>query len=185
MRLSPKYQNVNRALIRLDGRVVVSVGALRVADFGQGTKSAPVVPKEGERSGVRGAEAGDVVAVRVLCSEVELSPAVFNEEYLAHLRDFLKTMETEEVDAIIVPITDNIAVGDVGGFAAAMVHTARRIKDCASVVGFALPDAVASDAQSVSDFIEAMSAKHPQYVYFCACPTSDERLIPYGLRKKA
>ena len=45
-----------------------------------------------------------------------------------------------------------------------MCHTARRIKDCADVIGFALPDALTESKATA--FIDAMSAKHAHYVYF-------------------
>ena len=54
----------------------------------------------------------------------------------------------------------------------AMVHCARRIKDCTSVIGFAIPaELIAKDSDFGPDsyaqwFINEMNVKHGHYVYF-------------------
>ena len=80
--------------------------------------------------------------------------------YLAALRVFLKSIEAYGAYAIVVPISDCGAER----LTQAMCHTARRIKDCASVIGFALPDALTESEAAA--FTDAMSAKHAHYVYF-------------------
>lgn len=80
--------------------------------------------------------------------------------YLAALRVFLKSIEAYGAYAIVVPISDCGAER----LTQAMCHTARRIKDCASVIGFALPDALTES--EATTFTDAMSAKHAHYVYF-------------------
>ena len=83
-------------------------------------------------------------------SEVEGNPEEYNEEFLAKLRDELKALEANGKFVLIEP---------------AMKHTARRIKDCVSVIGFSIPDEISGDAEK-SFYIEEMSAKHKQFCFF-------------------
>lgn len=94
-------------------------------------------------------------------SDVEGEAEVYNEEYLAQLRDELKALEEKNHFVIIEPVFDKNCPAEQ--FTAAMKHTARRIKDCVSVIGFALP----SEIEAEKDFyIEELSAKHAQYCFF-------------------
>lgn len=113
-----------------------------------------------------------IVVVRVLWSSVELSEGGYDESFLAALRTFLKCRELHNLYEIIVPeCGSNVMQSEESAvqFTAAMCHTARRIKDCASVIGFALPKEFSE--QQAAHFIDAMSAKHAQYVYFSEQPT--------------
>ena len=110
--------------------------------------------------------------IEVLWSQVELEPESYNEEFLANLRDELKAMEVKECFAIIVPKVDKTLENaeQTELFINAFNHCARRIKDCTSVAGFELPSEITkngfaedSDAQN---FIDALTKKHAQYVYF-------------------
>jgi len=114
---------------------------------------------------------------------VEISDGIYNEEFLAALRDFLKNTETYGVSAVIVPVTDGRAAGPASGqYTAAMCHTARRIKDCASVAGFAVPEEIAGDSAAVASFIDAMAVKHSQYIYFAEKSDINKCLISYHMR---
>lgn len=96
-------------------------------------------------------------------SEVEGNPEEYNEEFLAKLRDELKALEANGKFVLIEPVFDKDA--DSQQFTAAMKHTARRIKDCVSVIGFSIPDEISGDAEK-SFYIEEMSAKHKQFCFF-------------------
>lgn len=94
-------------------------------------------------------------------SDVEGEAEAYNEEYLAKLRDELKALEEKNCFVLIEPVFDKNCSKEQ--FTAAMKHAARRIKDCVSVIGFALP----SEVESEKDFyIEELSAKHAQYCFF-------------------
>lgn len=98
-------------------------------------------------------------------SEVEDSPEEYNEEFLAKLRDELKSLESKNEFVFIEPVFDKAEANDanIEQFTAAMKHTARRIKDCVSVIGFAIP----SEIESKRDFyIAELSQKHQQYCFF-------------------
>ncbi|MFA6857269.1 MAG: hypothetical protein WCR31_08680 [Treponema sp.] len=115
--------------------------------------------------------------------EIEISNGVYNEEFLAVLRGFLKKIEMQGMYAVIIPETNGAAGGDsLASYTAAMVHTARRIKDCESVVGFAFPEELAGDDFAVSSFIDIMAIKHAHYVYFSPKSTHNMRLISYQMR---
>ena len=94
-------------------------------------------------------------------SEVETSPESYDEAFLANLRDELKKLEDEKKFVVIEPVVDK----DDGfePFTAAMCHTARRIKDCVSVIGFAVPENFVNNAVS---YMEELSKKHLHYCFF-------------------
>ena len=64
-------------------------------------------------------------------------------------------------------------------------HTARRVKDCESVAGFVLPDAIASKGfnagSPAASFMETLAIKHAQYVYFVKAGTLQESDIPNNI----
>lgn len=105
-------------------------------------------------------------------STIELQDECYNEEWLANLRDSLKNYELLNKFAIICPIVDKPLDSQecVELFINACNHTARRIKDCTSVAGFQLPIELLksglNESSSVQDFINVLSKKHGQYVYF-------------------
>ena len=96
-------------------------------------------------------------------SEVEGNPEEYNEEFLAKLRDELKLLEEKNEFVFIEAVFDKDA--DYEQFTAAMKHTARRIKDCVSVIGFSIPNELFDDEKK-SFYIEELSAKHKQYCFF-------------------
>ena len=105
---------------------------------------------------------GKIFAVYVPYLAVEISENTYDEMYLAALRVFLKSIETYGAHAIVVPVSDGTCGEE--RLTQAMCHTARRIKDCASVIGFAIPEAM--DESDAAAFTGAMSKKHAHYVYF-------------------
>lgn len=108
-------------------------------------------------------------------SEVEGAEEEYNEEFLAELRERLKKLEENNKFVFIEPVYDKKATP--GQFNNAMKHTARRIKDCKSVIGFALPQEVAEDSDVLADFFEKITEKHPQYVYFSKTPCNEEVVL--------
>lgn len=120
-------------------------------------------------------------------SEVELSEGNYNEELLAKFRDYLKKIEEKSSYAFIVPKAEkSFADADqADSFIKSMVHLARRVKDCTSVVGFALAsELLEKDAGKTLDenswsqwFINEMNVKHSHYVYFASAAD----LKKYGL----
>ena len=95
-------------------------------------------------------------------SDVEGKPEEYNEDFLAKLRDELKSKEEKGDFVFIEPVLDKNA--DFEQFTAAMKHTARRIKDCVSVIGFAIPNEI---FEKRDFYIEELSAKHQHYCFFC------------------
>ncbi len=103
--------------------------------------------------------------VRLPWAQVGMDEESYNEEFLAQLRDWLKMLENKKQYALMLPVSD-AAVSDAqkDDFCASMNHAARRIKDCTSVVGFAIPQGFStSDAES---FMALLAKKHGHYVYF-------------------
>ena len=108
---------------------------------------------------------------------VEIEDGAYNEEYLAGLRDQLKTMEEAGSFAVLVPVADKAleSADQTEAFINAYNHTARRVKDCTSVAGFEL----IPELKAPQDFIDALAVKHAQYVYFSKAenPLSDDIVL--------
>ncbi len=115
--------------------------------------------------------------INIPWSTVEIEDEVYNEEYLASLRDQLKSMEEAGTFAVLVPEADKAldTPEQEEAFTNAFNHTARRVKDCESVAGFELVPQL-KDKQA---FIETLAKKHAQYVYFTTAenPLSDDIVI--------
>lgn len=105
-----------------------------------------------------------LIQIEIPWTTVEMEDEMYNEEFLATLRDQLKKLEAMNKFAILIPLVDKPlnTPEAVELFINAYNHTARRVKDCISVVGFELPKEL-SDFQS---FIDTLAIKHAQYIYF-------------------
>ncbi|WP_407426652.1 hypothetical protein [Treponema sp.] len=101
-------------------------------------------------------------AFPVKWSDVESGTEEYNEDFLAKLREQLKALEEKNSFVFIEPVFDKDAGFEQ--FTASMKHCARRIKDCVSVIGFAIPDEIYDER---SFYMEELSAKHQQYCFFC------------------
>lgn len=113
--------------------------------------------------------------IEIKWSTVELADEAYNEEYLAALRDNLKSYDDAGKFAILIPVVDKAmeTPEQIELFINAFNHTARRVKDCISVVGMELPEQlIKTGTENIQLFIETLAKKHAQYVYF----TKDENL---------
>jgi hypothetical protein len=176
MKQEPLFENKNGSLFSLKtGRAYDTHAVVRVDTR---TLSVQMLASK-EFAQQYSACAPGLLGVCVPWKTVALSDGAFNEEYLAALREFLKNTEAMELGAVIIPEPDGAALEP---YTTAMVHTARRIKDCASVAGFAFPWEFAGNADAVASCIAALSVKHPGYVYFSPEHTGNVQLIPYQMR---
>ncbi len=109
------------------------------------------------------------MAKTVAWSQVEPVAESYDEAFLAALREELKALEEDKKFVYIDAVFDREDAA--AAFTAAMKHCARRIKDCVSVAGFSIPDALTKDGfaegSSAAEFIAELSQKHGQYVFFC------------------
>lgn len=158
MKLDARFESKNGKLYALKTGAEADTGALIPFDSGVlSGASSEIAETEAQRFSDN---SGKILAVYVPHRAVEISENMYDEMYLAALRVFLKSIEAYGAYAIVVPISDCGAER----LTQAMCHTARRIKDCASVIGFALPDALTES--EATTFTDVMSAKHAHYVYF-------------------
>lgn len=107
--------------------------------------------------------------IEIKWSTVELAEESYNEEYLAALRDNLKTLDDGGKFAILIPVVDKAleTPEQIELFINAFNHTARRVKDCISVAGMELPEQlIKTGTENIQLFIETLAKKHAQYVYF-------------------
>lgn len=108
----------------------------------------------------------------ILQNTVETEPECYNEEYLAKLRDYLKSLEEKKQFAVlcIIPnkISDNVNSVEVESYISSVKHTTRRIKDCENLVGIWICAEYAQngDNEKISLLIDELEKKHPHYIYF-------------------
>ena len=160
MKLDARFESKNGKLYALKTGAEADTGALIPFDSGVlSGASSEIAETEAQRFSDN---SGKILAVYVPHRAAEISENTYDEMYLAALRVFLKSIETYGAHAIVVPVSDGTCGEE--RLTQAMCHTARRIKDCASVIGFALPDALTES--EATTFTDAMSAKHAHYVYF-------------------
>ena len=121
--------------------------------------------------------------IEIKWSKVELAEESYNEEYLAQLREELKAMDDAGTFAVLLPLVDKPldSPEKIEAFITAFNHTARRVKDCVSVVGFVLPEEITAkgfDAGTpAGDFMETLAIKHAQYVYFSKNPNAPKNIV--------
>jgi len=103
-------------------------------------------------------------------SDIELDEEVYNEETLAAWReDFLLKDEKGEYVVLAPHASMDLSNAlNFERFCNTCNHSARRVKDCKSVAGFLFDESfLSADAESrISAFVELLSKKHAQYVYF-------------------
>ena len=116
--------------------------------------------------------------IQIKWSETELEDELYNEEYLAELRNRLKLLDEENRFAVLIPVVDKELKSEEQAelFINAFNHTARRIKDCVSVTGFFIPEEI-QRMNFTGRFIETLSVKHSQYVYFTGDKNAESDLV--------
>lgn len=114
---------------------------------------------------------------KIAWSTVELEDEAYNEEFLAALREKLKNYELLKTFAVLEPVVDKPleTPEQIELFINAFNHTARRVKDCINVVGFVLPAELSTPEQ----FIETLSIKHAQYVYFSKAENVPSNIVKF------
>lgn len=117
-------------------------------------------------------ETENLKKIDVSWTTVEIQDELYNEEFLAKLREKLKSFDLQNIYVIIIPKVDKElkTQEQAQSFINAFNHTARRIKDCVCVAGFALPSEIVKNGfgedSFAKNFIETLNIKHSQYVYF-------------------
>lgn len=174
MKFDPLVKVVENKLVKLSDGSGLSTENLNIVQV-DGVDSAQVPA------------AGILTAVVCPWSKIEIGEGSYNEEILAKLRDFLKKLEDAGSFAFIVPQAQKTFADadEADSFIKAMVHTARRVKDCTSVLGFAVAaELMEKDAGKKLDenswtqwFINEMNVKHAHYVYFAG----KSNIKKYGL----
>lgn len=163
MKLDALFKSQNNTLVTLDGKEVAVAGCSILS----GEKCAASGSSgTGEYAADKCCGSGTVCGVEVPWSLIGTEEGGYNEEFLAGLRDWLKVLEEKHLSAFIVPVAGRLLSAEEGvAFTASMKHCARRIKDCVSVIGFALPLEV-----DASFFESALREKHGQYIFFSTSP---------------
>ena len=123
-------------------------------------------------------DTASLTRIEIKWSTVEIEEESYNEEYLAKLREELKAYDEAGIFAVLVPLVDKPLESpeQTELFIAAFNHTARRVKDCISVIGFELP----SELKNTQDFIDTLAIKHAHYIYFSKNKqTPNESIVLY------
>ncbi len=110
--------------------------------------------------------AGFFSCIELCWTQVGCNEESYNEEFLAGFRDYLKILDEKKCFAFIVPVADKLPASEdeKDAFVASFKHCARRIKDCSSVVGFALP--APETGVDSAFFMDELRQKHGHYVFF-------------------
>ncbi|MCF0242071.1 MAG: hypothetical protein HUK25_05495 [Treponema sp.] len=103
-------------------------------------------------------------------SDIELDEEVYNEEQLAVWREEFLSKD-EKGEFLILAPHSNLDLSNALNFERFLNtcnHTARRVKDCKSVAGFLFDETFLSEntENRIEEFINLLSKKHSQYVYF-------------------
>ena len=172
MKIEAKFETKNNKLYGISSGLEISVdfnSAMPVADFCKNSGGFAAIKDKISGSSEPG-PAEKVMAVILPWKKVEPETEAYDEAFLADFREVLKQAEENDLFVVILPSADGFSAEKAEGFTAAMKHAARRIKDCSSVVGFAVPDELAvsgfGEGQPAAYFIEELSCKHAHYVYF-------------------
>ncbi|MFC2329838.1 MAG: hypothetical protein ACFNKL_02025 [Treponema sp.] len=175
MKFEPLFESENNLLVRIsDGERILTLN-----------------PPMYDIEALAGRKDFYVAGLNIPRSKIEPEAGVYDEEFLAGLRTVLKEIEESGRFVFVIPefsAENPLNEDETDSFIKAFSHTARRIKDARSVIGFALPAAlISADGITSFDtgsrtalFMEELSAKHGHYLYF-----ADESLIlPLGLKSK-
>jgi len=160
MKLEALFKAENNNLVKLSDNSVISLDNLKIYNA-DNFNSNPITEA--------------YFAIEVPWTKVELDDEVYNEELLAALRDALKAAEEKGLFCFIIPVVDKAfsTPEQMEAYTNAFNHTARRIKDCVSVIGLELPEAVLT-AGIQNDFMEVLAKKHAQYLYFVKKESADK-----------
>lgn len=164
MKMNPLFKTEKNKLIHIEDSVEYSTDNLKIIDINEINNTVDLIKNN------------QITAITVPWNLIEIEKESYNEEILASLRDYLKKLEENSCYAFIIPKMNRpLEDSDVAdSFIKAMVHTARRIKDCSSVVGFSVPceflekdrDLILNSDSYTQWFINEMNVKHSHYLYF-------------------
>lgn len=161
MKITPVYSYRDGFLIDASGRAVCAraetVCAGKIALNG-GLSTASL--RDLKEKGV------NLLALEVDRAHVEPEPERYDEAFLAGLRLFLKSAEADGFAAVFsfAPAAGSPLDKVEPSFVEAAAHMARRVKDCACVLGFLLPDGCGREF--ALGFAARFAKKHPAFVFF-------------------
>lgn len=166
MKIEPLFEAKNSVLFRIsDGKSIDT------------TKTIKLPVKDILNKNTIPPEKDIPIGICISWDEVAFEGGSYNEELLATLHDYLKTLDNGGFCAIIIPSTKKTLEDedDAEEFIAAFVHTARRIKDCRCVSGFSIATYLLKKDAAVYSlgkdshsqwFIDEMRKKHTHYAFF-------------------
>lgn len=166
MKIEPLFEAKNSVLFRIsDGKSIDT------------TKTIKLPVKDILNKNTIPPEKDIPIGICISWDEVAFEDGSYNEELLATLHDYLKTLDNGGFCAIIIPSTKKTLEDedDAEEFIAAFVHTARRIKDCRCVSGFSIATYLLKKDATVYSlgkdshsqwFIDEMRKKHTHYAFF-------------------
>ncbi|QTQ12745.1 hypothetical protein HRI96_11385 [Treponema parvum] len=180
MKIKAKFTVKSNKLLSADGVTEIPISCpvrTEAADVYKGTFEIDILKKaEGEPAAAK----NKFLFIDLPQSFMEISSGAYNETALASLRDFLKAIEKSEINVVIAPRLENdsdirsLQAGSSdsqGSFIAAVSHAARRIKDCESVIGFAIPEKLLAggllgEKSLAAEYISELKKKHEHYIFF-------------------
>jgi hypothetical protein len=106
-----------------------------------------------------------ILSIKVL-DVLTTEDEVYNEEYLAKLRQIFKVVQNHSVKVLFLPKIDKSIESKPELAIKSMKHTARRLKKFESIIGFVLPQEDCFKNEKVrQEFISELSEKHEHYKF--------------------
>ena len=153
MKAKPLYSYSAGVLTDAEGNAVVARPAqLRIQDFSASLAEADMV--------ALAAKGANLILLRISLNAIAPAPDTFNEVALARLREILKSAEEKLVVAVLS--VEEATQDEL--FINAMAHAARRLKDCASLIGFAAPQG--AEKSFLLELEARLGKKHPNLLIF-------------------
>ena len=159
MKVEPLFSFKGGILAGAGGKEFPAVPAqMRLEDFSAGVAEANIA--------TLAAEGANLILLRLNLSQIALKPASFNEAALSRLREILKTAEERSAGAVlsIEDERDAASPSAQADLISAAEHTARRLKDCASLIGFAVPEGAGQEF--LLELEARFEKKHPTLLFF-------------------
>lgn len=126
------------------------------------------------------AEGINLALLRIGLDTIAPAPDSFNEAALARLREILKAAEEKRIGAVL-----SIEPAANGLFISAAEHAARRLKDCAALIGFAVSEG--AGREFLSELATRFEKKHPTLLFFVSpqAKSAAEQPKPQSSESKA
>lgn len=156
MKVKPLFSYSEGSLGDAEGNALVASPAqLLIDDLSAGVAESDMAALAGKGA--------NLILLRISLEKIALPPDSYNEAALARLREILKSAEEKRVAAVL-SIEDDSRGASPDLLVGAAEHSARRLKDCASLIGLAMPNWAGEGF--LLELAARLGRKHPTLLFF-------------------